>query len=59
MAARKVDMTNQEKQKAIEAYDAWCEEHQVTLDGVKEIRASRDAWLGCWKYLKEVQNGKR
>lgn len=52
-------MDKNEKQKALEAYDAWCEEHQVTLDGVKEIRASRDAWLGCWEYLKEKQNGER
>ena len=44
-------MDKKEKDKAIEAYYAWCEERQVTLDGVKEIRASQDAWLGCWKYL--------
>ena len=52
-------MDKNEKQKAIEAYDTWCEEQEVTLNGVREIRASRDAWLGCWEYLKEAQNGKR
>lgn len=52
-------MDKNEKQKAIEAYDAWCEEQMVTLNGVKEVKASRDAWLGCWEYLKEKQNGKR
>lgn len=46
-------MTNQEKQEAIKAWDAWCEEHRVTLNGVKEIRASQDAWLGCWSFLFE------
>ena len=46
-------MTKQEKQEALEVYDAWCEKEKVTLNGVKEIRASRDAWLGCWQYFKE------
>lgn len=45
-------MTSKEKQEAIKAYDAWCEKEKLTLNGVKEIRISRDAWLGCWALLK-------
>ena len=38
-------MTSSEKKEALKAYEEWCEKAGVTLDGVKEIRASRDACL--------------
>lgn len=46
-------MTNQEKQEALEAFNKWCEDTKVTLNGIKEIRISQDAWLGCWSFLFE------
>ena len=46
-------MAEKEKQEALKAYDEWLEKNKVSLNGVKEIRASRDAWLGCWELLKK------
>lgn len=45
-------MTNQEKQEALKAFNKWCEDNKVTLNGIKEIRISQDTWLGCWALLK-------
>ena len=46
-------MTKQEKQEALNAFNKWCEDTKITLNGTKEIRISQDTWLGCWALLKE------
>lgn len=45
-------MTNQEEREALIAYNKWCEDTEITLNGIKEIRISQAAWLGCWALLK-------
>jgi hypothetical protein len=45
-------MTDKQKQEALKAFYKWCEDTKITLNGIKEIRISQDAWLGCWELLK-------
>lgn len=48
-------MTKEDTKKALEAYEEWTVRDKITLNGVKEILASRDAWLACWEHLNDKE----